>query len=165
MKQAGAWHSQDDLNQREACRPLADEIRTAIQRVFDDLLYDPAFMPHIDNMWADVSPRHAFNRMHTHPGVMWSGVYYVQTPEKSGRIFFSDPRVQVQILRPRLTDAGRNEAFNWAEVFHEPIAERLILFPSWLLHEVEPNLADEEGDAGNRINISFNNYQKPKPAT
>lgn len=160
VKQAGAWHSQDDLNRRPGFTPLVSQILQATQGVFDDLRYDPQYAPHMDNMWANISPRNAFNRMHVHPGVIWSGVYYVQVPENSGRIYFSDPRVQAQMLRPYIDGEGRKEAHNWSEVYYEPIEGRLVLFPAWLLHEVEPNLSDRKDDAGNRISISFNLVQR-----
>lgn len=164
VKQAGAWHSDDDLNRRPEFERLVAEVSLSAQQVFDDLGYDPAWEPRVDNMWANVSPRHAFNRMHIHPGVIWSGVYYVQTPPGSGRIYFSDPRVQAQMLRPRISDDGRKRADNWSEVYYEPIAGRMILFPAWLLHEVEPNLSQEAGDAGHRISISFNLLQLRRSA-
>ena len=162
VKQTGAWHSQLDLNQRSEFAALVNEILRVAQEVFSDLRYDPQYQPKVDNMWANVSPRHAFNRMHVHPGVIWSGVYYVQAPENSGRIYFSDPRVQAQMLRPRISAEGGKLAHNWSEVYYEPIEGRLILFPAWLLHEVEPNLSDAEGEAANRISISFNILQTRK---
>jgi uncharacterized protein (TIGR02466 family) len=164
VKQAGAWHSQDNLNRLAQFEGLVTAVHHAAQQVFDDLGYDPEFEPRVDNMWANISPRHAFNRMHVHPGVVWSGVYYVQTPVNSGRIYFSDPRVQAQVLRPRLSEGGRKRPENWSEVYFEPIAGRIILFPAWLLHEVEPNLSEEPGDAGHRISISFNLLQLRRQA-
>ena len=162
VKQAGAWHSQDDLNRRAEFAELSREVLEATERVYQDQAYDPDFMPAIDNMWANVSPRHAFNRTHVHPGVIWSGVYYIQAPEHSGRIYFTDPRVQAQMLRPRIDAEGRKQAHNWTEVYFEPVEGRLILFPAWLSHEVEPNLSEAEGDAGVRISISFNLLQRRK---
>jgi hypothetical protein len=35
----------------------------------------------------------------------------------------------------------------------------LIVFPGWLVHAVHPNLSTEEGEAGERISVSFNFYQ------
>ena len=160
VKQTGAWHSQDDLHRQPEFGPLVAEILAAIQSVFNDLQYDPDYEPFIDNMWAYVSPKHAYNRTHTHPGVIWSGVYYVQTPENCGRIYFSDPRVQAQMLRPRIQADGRKEAHNWTEVLFDAREGRIVLFPAWLVHDVEPNLSDEQGGAGNRISISFNLIQR-----
>jgi len=164
VRQAGAWHSQDDLIRRPEFEDLAKAVLASMQQVFDDLEYDGDMEPVLDNMWANVSPRHAFNRMHTHPGVIWSGVYYVQSPSGSGRIFFADPRAQAGVLRPYLSEAGKNRPENWSEVFYEPIEGRMILFPAWLLHEVEPNLSDVSGDGGHRISISFNLRQRRRSA-
>jgi uncharacterized protein (TIGR02466 family) len=141
---------------------LVAEICDAAQGVCDDLKYEPEYEPLVDNMWANISPRHAFNRMHIHPRVIWSGVYYLQTPRDSGLIHFTDPRVQSLMLCPVIDGEGLKEAHNWTEVYFEPIKRRLILFPAWLSHEVEPNLSEEEGDAGNRISISFNLLQQRK---
>ncbi len=163
VKQVGAWHSQDDLNRRDEFAELSNQVLEAAGGVYQDQAYDPNFVPGIDNMWANVSPRHAFNRTHIHPGVIWSGVYYIQAPENSGRIYFTDPRVQAQMLRPRIHAEGRLQAHNWTEVYFEPVEGRLILFPAWLSHEVEPNLSESEGDAGVRISISFNLVQRRKP--
>jgi uncharacterized protein (TIGR02466 family) len=48
----------------------------------------------------------------------------------------------------------------WSEVYFEPIEGRLLLFPAWLQHEVEPNLSEESGPAGDRISVSFNLFQQ-----
>jgi hypothetical protein len=40
-------------------------------------------------------------------------------------------------------------AFNGAEIAHEPVSGKLLIFPSWLMHYVEPS--PEE-----RISIAFN---------
>lgn len=45
---------------------------------------------------------------------------------------------------------------------YEPVAGRLILFPAWLGHEVQPNLSKLKGKAGDRISISFNYLQAPR---
>jgi hypothetical protein len=54
----------------------------------------------------------------------------------------------------------------WREVYYEPLPGRLIIFPSWLLHEVEPNLNKEfeENDSrGWRYSLSFNFGQRLTP--
>jgi hypothetical protein len=44
----------------------------------------------------------------------------------------------------------------WDSVSYEPIEGRVILFPSWIGHQVGQNLTDVEGKDGYRISISFN---------
>jgi uncharacterized protein (TIGR02466 family) len=156
----GSWHSRLDMQRREEYRPLCDRILAAVQVIFDDLGYDAAYGPSIDNMWANINPRHGFNRSHVHPNVLWSGVYYVQAPPGCGRIFFSDPRVQAQMCTPRYAPDQPRKNEVWSEVYFEPIEGRLILFPAWLSHEVEPNLCELEDAAGDRISVSFNLAQR-----
>jgi len=43
----------------------------------------------------------------------------------------------------------------WREKSYEPIAGRLIMFPAWLTHCVDPNQSDDT-----RISVSFNFLQK-----
>lgn len=165
VKRVGSWHSPDDLNKREEYRRLSETILASAQQVFQDAGYDPAYEPAVDNMWAIINPRYGFNRNHTHPNVLWSGVYYVQAPANCGRIFFTDPRVQASVLIPRyVPDEPRKPEF-WSEVYYEPIEGRLLLFPSWLVHEVEPNMSEADGAAGDRIAISFNLAQKRRGST
>ncbi len=159
-KQAGSWHSRLDMHQREEYRDLTSHIFAAAEEIFDSLGYDPAYGPALDNMWANVSPRHGFNRHHIHPNTLWSGVYYVQAPPEAGRILFRDLRPQAQILTPRYVRGEARRRELWNEVYFQPIEGRLVLFPSWLPHEVEPNLTELDGPAGERISVSFNFIQQ-----
>ncbi len=149
VAQAGAWHSATDMHTRRDFHPLTREI-------FE--MNDPDFEPVCDSMWANINPRHAYNRHHTHPHALWSGVYYVQAPDDCGLLYFTDPRPQTQILTPYY-DPSRRHANTWNEVFYQPREGRLIIFPAWLVHAVHPNLCGQEGDAGERISVSFNFYQ------
>lgn len=155
----GAWHSIDDLNRREEFAELAKKIVRCANIVFRDLGYVSNSRPAISSMWANISPRYAFNRVHTHPGSAWSGVYYVRAPENSGNLYFQDPRPQAQVYNIRFENPESRKPGVWSEVFYEPIVGRLILFPAWLQHEVQPNLSELEGEEGERISISFNIHQ------
>jgi len=153
VAQAGAWHSATDMHTRREFDPLTREIFEMFQGV-----YDPDFEPVCDSMWANINPRHAYNRHHTHPHALWSGVYYVQAPDDCGLLYFTDPRPQTQILTPYY-DLSRRHPDTWNEVFYQPREGRLVVFPAWLVHAVHPNLSERDGDAGERISISFNFYQ------
>ena len=157
--QLGGWHSQIDMHTREAFNPLSREIFEMAHGIFEDQGYDADFEPVCDSMWANINPRYTYNRHHTHPHALWSGVYYVQTPDNCGLLYFSDPRPQTQILTPYY-DPQCRPMETWNEVYYQPQAGRLIFFPAWLLHAVQPNLTEKEGDAGERISVSFNFYQR-----
>jgi len=56
--------------------------------------------------------------------------------------------------RPRLKEKQHPMRL-WRESSFEPKAGRLIMFPAWLVHCVDPNMSDEL-----RISVSFNFMQK-----
>lgn len=158
VAQVGAWHSATDMHVRREFDPLTLEIFQMVQGIYDELGYDPDFEPVCDSMWANINSRYAYNRHHTHPHALWSGVYYVQAPDDCGLLYFTDPRPQTQVLTPYY-DADRRHPSTWNEVFYQPQEGRLIVFPAWLVHAVHPNLSSEEGESGERISVSFNFYQ------
>jgi uncharacterized protein (TIGR02466 family) len=164
VAQTASWHSGLDMASRPDFAMLADEIRAQAEKIFDSLGYDPGYRAAISNMWANIHPRHGYNRSHVHPGTLWSGVYYVQSPPQCGRIIFADPRAQAQAIRPFYRDDRPVPQSGWSEVYYAPIEGRLLLFPSWLRHEVEPNLSDRAGRAGDRISVSFNLVQERRRA-
>lgn len=164
VKRVGSWHSATDLNTRKEFQDLVNLLTTMVQQIYKDLGYHPDTVAVCDNMWANVNPRYGYNRFHSHPNVLWSGVYYIQAPPNAGRLYFRDPREQAHVLAPSFKTGEDRVRELWSEVYYEPIAGRAILFPGWLGHEVEPNLTEEEAGNGNRISISFNFLQRAKPA-
>lgn len=163
VKQIGSWHSATDLNLREAFARFTRLLDNMVAQVYRDLGYHPDSQAVCDNMWANINPRYGYNRYHTHPNVLWSGVYFVQAPPGAGRVYFRDPREQAQSTAPRFRANKERLREMWSEVYYEPIEGRVLLFPAWLGHEVEPNLTEEEGAAGDRISISFNYVQRMAP--
>jgi uncharacterized protein (TIGR02466 family) len=81
-------------------------------------------------------------------------VYYIKAPKNSGHLKIDDPRSVASMTRPRQKD-GEKPARLFRETNYEPIAGRLIMFPGWLVHCVDPN---ESNDI--RISVSFNFLQK-----
>jgi len=157
--QLGGWHSPTDMHLRREYDALTREIFELMHGVYTSLGYDPAYEPACDSMWVNVNPRHASNRHHTHPHALWSGVYYVQTPPECGLLYFTDPRPQAMVMPPYY-DLERRSALTWSEVHYQPIEGRLVVFPAWMPHAVQPNLTREEGPAGDRISVSFNFRQR-----
>jgi uncharacterized protein (TIGR02466 family) len=99
--------------------------------------------------WVNIMPRQVVHSLHLHPLSTISGTYYVQTPKRSSGLKFEDPRLErFMASPPRLPDA-RPERRPWFVVPAQ--AGHVVLFESWLRHEVPPNPVDAE-----RISISFN---------
>lgn len=158
---SGGWHSRTQMHMRRDFDPLTVEIFEFFHGVFSKQGYDADFEPACDSMWANINPRQASNRHHTHPHALWSGVYYVQTPPECGLLYFSDPRPQTQVMPPYY-DLQRRPAETWHEVHYQPVEGRLIVFPAWLPHAVQANMSSLPGADGDRISISFNFHQRRK---
>ena len=94
------------------------------------------------------------NRAHQHPNSLWSGVYYIKTPKKCGHLKIEDTRTMSLMSIPKKLIREEPKHL-WREVHFEPIAGRLIMFPSWVNHCVEENISDDI-----RISVSFNFLQK-----
>jgi uncharacterized protein (TIGR02466 family) len=99
--------------------------------------------------WANVMPARSVHSLHLHPTSFISGTYYVAVPKGAGALKFEDPRLSsLMAAPPRRVDAPqRFRSF----VSVPARAGDLLLFESWLRHEVPPARFD-----GERISISFN---------
>jgi uncharacterized protein (TIGR02466 family) len=127
-------------------RGLARHVRAFSRRLQLDLSARPLEMT---DCWVNIMPRHVVHGLHLHPLSTISGTYYVRTPSGSPGIKLEDPRLdRLMASPPRLTDA-RQDGRPW--VILPAGAGRIVLFESWLRHEVPPNPVVAE-----RISISFN---------
>ena len=151
------WHSKTDMNLKEEYNVLTKELFAMQNEIFakEFLTMKPA----LGNMWANINYPGGYNRPHLHPNSLFSGVYWIKTPVKSGNLMLYDPRPGVHTTMPNRNADGPKEGQLppelWREVHYEPIAGRIIMFPAWLWHEVRPN---ESNDT--RISVSFNFLQR-----
>lgn len=110
---------------------------------------------HVDS-WFHVTRRGGFFALHNHPNASWSGVYCVDpgksdaSAPESGLLSFVHPAVTSALY----LDAGNSHirgafAPHIRHVRLEP--GTLVMFPSWVLHDVKPF----EGE-GARITVAFN---------
>lgn len=161
----GGWHSKTNLHQKAPFADFRETLTATANEIGNSIGYDPAWELAIDNLWSIINLPGSYNRSHIHPNALWSGVYYVQVPKNSGRIVFTDPRTQALCQQARFVPDRPRSAENWTEVFFEPVAGRMILFPNWLYHEVEANRSEAEGPDAERVILSFNLFQRRKPRT
>jgi uncharacterized protein (TIGR02466 family) len=118
-----------------------------------------------NDCWFHVTRRGGFFGLHNHPNASWSGVYCVDPglhdsdKKDSGRLTFVNPT----IMSAMHLDAGNDNmklpyGYQVASLSLE--AGQLVMFPSWVLHDVKPF----EGE-GERITIAFNCwFTLPNPA-
>lgn len=125
-----------------------EAITPLITDFFQQLEFGPDFPQNwrFENSWAAVYPKGAYVPHHSHGNVHWSGVYYVQTPEKCGNLIFFDPKEYALNNEPNDTKWRGNRR---SEILVE--AGKLVIWPGYLKHESMPNQSDT-----NRIIISFN---------
>ena len=145
------WHSTTDMANKGEYQLLVNELNTMCKEVFNEEWLDRE--PVLGNMWANINPKDGMNQPHIHPNSLFSGVYYVKSNPQAGRLKIYDPRAGVQIVMPNRKD-GKPPKHLWRDANIDPIPGRIIIFPAWLWHSVEPNQSDDL-----RISISFNFIQ------
>jgi uncharacterized protein (TIGR02466 family) len=161
-RELGGWHSHNDLHKSPNYADLVGHIKSATDRMSEHLGYAKSHTIKIGTMWSIINPPGSSNRAHVHPGCLWSGVYYIQAPEGAGNIEFVEPRTAHLMNQPKYQPNSKRKKECWTKVRFTPTPGRMLIFPSWLYHAVEPNTSKEAGNKGNRIIISFNlNQVKP----
>ena len=146
------WHSTTNMHELPQFKKLVNMLYDCQKTVYEQEYYESE--PFLGNMWANINPPGGSNRAHQHPNSLWSGVYWIKTPKNCGQLKIDDPRSVACMTRPRQKDTKKPDRL-WRETHYEPIAGRCIMFPSWLMHCVDPN---ESNDI--RISVSFNFLQK-----
>jgi uncharacterized protein (TIGR02466 family) len=105
--------------------------------------------PICDSLWVNVLPEGGHHTGHIHRNAVISGTYYVKVPKGAGPIVYEDPRLAMMMAAPpRKASAPRELKSHVSEA---PQAGTLLLWESWLRHEVPVNRAE-----GERISVSFN---------
>jgi len=103
----------------------------------------------LTDCWVNIMPPTAAHSLHLHPLSFISGTYYVATPHGCPGLKFEDPRLsKFMAAPPKLPNA---RPAHRPHITYPAEAGNVILFESWLRHEVPANRVDDE-----RISISFN---------
>lgn len=137
-----------DLAVNAQFKSFYEIITPLISDFFKQLEFGPNFPKDwkFETSWASVYPKGAYVPHHSHGNVHWSGVYYVQTPEKCGNLILLDPKEYALHHEPQDTKWRGNRR---SEILVS--AGKLLVWPGYLKHETLPNQADTD-----RIIISFN---------
>ena len=99
--------------------------------------------------WVNIMRRQVVHSLHLHPLSTISGTYYVRTPRGCAGLKFEDPRLERFMAAPPRKAGARAHNRQWVTIPAQ--AGRVVLFESWLRHEVPPNPS-----AAERVSISFN---------
>jgi len=146
-----SYSSVDDLPWR---MPIFKEVEEAldghVSRFAEALCFDLGERAlKLDSLWINILPEGGIHTAHIHPHSVISGTTYVAMPEGTSAIKFEDPRLAMMMASPpRRMDAPRElQPF----VYVKPTVGDVLLWESWLRHEVPMNMAEED-----RISVSFN---------
>jgi uncharacterized protein (TIGR02466 family) len=103
----------------------------------------------LDSLWINILPPGGVHTSHIHPHSVISGTTYVAMPEGASALKLEDPRSAMMMAAPLRKADARPELRSFTYV--SPEVGEVLLWESWLRHEVPLNMADED-----RISVSFN---------
>ena len=103
----------------------------------------------LEDIWINILPEGGMHSSHIHPHSVISGTTYVAMPKGASAIKFEDPRSQMLMASPTRLKEARRELKTF--VYVEPDVGDVLLWESWLRHEVPMNMSEED-----RISVSFN---------
>ena len=104
----------------------------------------------IESSWINQNFTFDYNMPHNHTGslIQFSGIWYIKAPKNCGDVLFlnksenSDPTNLFKYI---------DDPLSWVNYRITPEDNKLILFPSTLVHLVEPSRSSQD-----RISVAFN---------
>lgn len=150
-----AWRDPPVQKLGRTCEQVLRDLVRTLNSYTDEQMKKLGFHYHA---WFHITRYGGYQSIHYHPKATWSGIYCVQAGDKvdgrpeSGAVKFYDPRGAAFMH----VDPG-NEQFNptfaTKPVYLTHQEGQLVLFPSWLMHEVLPYVGKSE-----RIVVAFNSW-------
>ena len=101
------------------------------------------------SFWINILPEGGMHASHIHPHSVISGTTYVAMPKGTSALKLEDPRLPMMMAAPLRNKKAPQELQSF--VYVKPEVGEVLLWESWLRHEVPMNMAEEE-----RISVSFN---------
>ena len=143
-----SYASLDDLPRRDPAFADLKRMLTRHAAAFArELAWDAR--PRLDSLWVNLLKSGGQHGGHIHPHSILSGTLYVEAPPGSGPIRFEDPRLPMMMAAPVRVPCAAEHLRTFVEV--EPRPGMLLMWESWLRHEVRPGMG-----RGERLSISFN---------
>ena len=145
-----SYASLNDLPRRDpAFADLAKFLQRHATAFARECAFDLARKPRLDSLWVNLLKSGGHHSGHIHPHSIISGTFYVEVPPRSGTIRFEDPRLPLMMAAPPRLESAPEELKSFVSV--EPRPGQILMWESWLRHEVLPGTGK-----GERLSISFN---------
>lgn len=145
-----SYASLNDLPTRD---PDAGDLKRVIDkhvaRFAEACAFDLPRKLKLDSLWVNVLKPGGTHSGHIHPHSAVSGTLYLEVPPGSGGIRFEDPRLPLMMAAPTRREDAEESMRPFVTIAPRP--GMILLWESWLRHEVEANGAQSE-----RVSISFN---------
>lgn len=139
------WQSHDGCDTNPAFIKCIRSIKRMMRdEVMLHLGVKSGFQVEFHNCWANINDNMAWNRPHLHNGCFMSGVLYIKADGDEGNFSAIDTDARVVGAHPVMPKMKESVQF-------QPRTGSMFLFPSGLMHMVEPNLTNKD-----RYSISFN---------
>ena len=103
----------------------------------------------LEDLWINILPEGGIHTAHIHPHSVISGTTYVAMPEGTSALKLEDPRLAMMMAAPPRTKEAPEPLRQF--IYVKPAVGDVLLWESWLRHEVPMNMAEDE-----RISVSFN---------
>ena len=103
----------------------------------------------LDSLWVNVLQPGGVHSGHIHPHSVLSGTVYVTTPPGAAGLKLEDPRLAMMMAAPPRSPDAPEPLRSFVTV--APAAGTILMWESWLRHEVPAN-----GARSRRISVSFN---------
>ncbi|WP_171179765.1 2OG-Fe(II) oxygenase family protein [Ruegeria sp. HKCCD8929] len=103
----------------------------------------------LEDLWINILPEGGMHASHLHPHSVISGTTYVAMPDGASALKLEDPRSGRMMAAPTRRKEARRDLQPF--IYMKPAVGDVLLWESWLRHEVPMNMAEDE-----RISVSFN---------
>ena len=129
---------------------IVDSLDHHVAAFAEDLEFDLADRKLVlEDLWINILPEGGTHSSHLHPHSVISGTTYVSMPDGASALKLEDPRSGRLMAAPPRKQNAREELRTF--VYVAPKVGDVLLWESWLRHEVPMNMAEDE-----RISVSFN---------
>ena len=125
---------------------LCEAITTLVQEIMVQSYRYASYDIEITSMWGNIQRHGNYCFKHTHANSVFSGVFYVNE-------YVNFPPIQFHRTTESSFDLKVNEEneLNRGKIFLYPKKDMIVIFPSWLEHDVPVNTSGQD-----RLSISFN---------
>lgn len=145
-----SYSSQNQIHQISAQFDMLKQwIDIQVKNYVRDLQWDISSSAlFMSSFWINRMSKGCHHSFHLHPLSVISGTFYLKVPNGSGAFKIEDPRLMALMGTP-MKKTGKGVEGRHVEIKTKP--GELLLFESWLKHEVPANHSNQD-----RVSVSFN---------